>query len=130
MDQLPQRSKSSMFPVPLTVYRVVALQMLVVIILSFSWFFFSKRAAFSVLLGGSSVVLPSLYLAWRLTSRPYARQVKQIVRTFYFGETVKLLMMAILVVLLTTLFEVPLLPFFCGFAVTQVGTWIALLAMH
>lgn len=130
MDQLLQRHRFAKNLIPLTVYRIVALQMLTVVVTSLIWFYFSRLAAFSAFLGGISVVLPSLYLAWRLSSRSHARQIRQIVTAFYLGEAVKLVLTSALVILFIQLFMVSLGAFFCGFVIAELGVWLAFLVMY
>lgn len=107
------------------VIRIIILQTSMVFILggilglSFNW-----HAALSVLLGGSSAILPSLYLAWRLMSSVKVNHPNRIIKAFYWGEIVKILLMTALLIFFIRFFTIEVLPFFCGFIGAQIGVWL------
>ena len=105
--------------------KLVAIQTLVVVLLSLLFLFSSRQSAYSVLLGGFCSVLPSIYFAYRLFRYVGARMAKQAVGAFYFGEVVKLAMIALLSILVFKFIPIQPLSFFVGFIVAQLAFWIA-----
>lgn len=70
---------------------------LIAIILSI---FIGKKAAISALLGGLLAILPSFLFAKSLFRYKGARAAKQIIRGFYFGEVLKIILTATLFALI------------------------------
>ena len=70
-------------------------------------------------------MLPGIYFAHKLFKYVGARMAKQAIGAFYFGEVIKLVMVAVLSVLVFKF--IPILPmsFFAGFIVAQLAFWIA-----
>jgi ATP synthase protein I len=81
--------------------------------------------ALSLVLGGIASVIPSAYFARRVFKRVDAREAKAIARQFFVGEAAKLALTVVLVLLFVMFFPVSLPPFFLGFAVAQMGFWLA-----
>jgi len=106
-------------------YRLVGLQALVVVVLALCWLFAGLMEAGSTLLGGAACVIPSLYFARKLFATTSAREAKRIVRAFYVGELVKLVLSVVMVVLILKLIAVAIVPFITGFIGAQFGFWLA-----
>lgn len=106
--------------------NLVALQLLVVVVITLIWLVNSWIAAVSALLGGLSVVLPNLYFAFRFFATTQARQVNRIIRAFYWGELTKIVMTGILVIIFAKFFPNLNFPaFFSSFACACLGFWLA-----
>lgn len=83
------------------------------------------KVALSFLLGGLACVLPSVYLYRRVFTFFGATQSKLIVKAFYWGETVKIVLTALFfVVALLIPWALPVW-IFLGYLVAQVGFWVA-----
>jgi ATP synthase protein I len=107
-------------------YKVVLSQVLVVVIAAaLAWGFAGRAASSSLVLGGLACILPGVYFVKRFFLRVDARAAKQIVRTFYIGEMVKLILSAAIVVLLVRYADVRILPLMAGFGLAQLGFWVA-----
>lgn len=110
-------------------FRLVAMQMLVVIGIAVGWCLNSRWSVLSALLGGLAVVLPSLYFAYRFFATTQARKVERIIRAFYWGEIVKIALSAFLVIGMLKLWpDIKILPFFSGFIGAYLGFWLSPLA--
>lgn len=84
------------------------------------------QQAVSAILGGVTAFLPNLYFGWRVSAVAGA-DAKKIVRTFYAGESGKLLLTALLFYLIFQLPNIELLPLMVGFAATLSVFWFALI---
>lgn len=110
-------------------YRLVAMQTMVAIIIAVLWLYNGLISSASAILGGLAAVLPSLFFAYYFFAVKYARQAGRIIKAFYWGELIKLLSSAFLIVMIPKLWpQVELLPLFVGFAAacTAIG-WTPLL---
>lgn len=107
-------------------YKVIAAQWTISMIVALVFLVtMGGHAGVSALLGGIAYALPSAYFARKLFSDASARQAKAIVKRFYWGEMIKLLLSAILAVLFVRLYHVNLIAFFITFFCAQIGFWIA-----
>ncbi len=107
-------------------FRLVALQMLVVIVIATGWMLEGWFAATSALLGGTAAVLPSLYFAYRFFATTQARKVERIIRAFYWGEVTKICLSAFLVISIIKAWpKIETLPFFSGFIGAYLGFWLS-----
>jgi len=88
--------------------------------------FFGWLEARSALFGGLIGFVPNLYFAYRiLASR--GKPVKQIVRGFYVGESVKIMLTAGLFAIVFQIPNILFLPLFAGFLAVLLVFWFALL---
>ena len=76
--------------------------------------------AFSIFLGGLIGLLPSMFFAYRLFKETGARAAVRIIRNFYIGSLVKLVLVGVLFVLVINYFTVNVLAVVLGFAFSQV----------
>lgn len=106
-------------------YRIVASQLVLVLLLGFVWVCIDWHAGLSVLLGGCALVLPNFVWARCTFATIYARNALRIIKAFYLGEAVKLILMITIVVIITCCCHVVVLPFFCGLVSAQMGVWFA-----
>jgi ATP synthase protein I len=110
-----------------TVSKILSLQILVIIVISTGFFIaggWSK--ALSPLLGGFAAFVPNVYLAIRMTAS-LGQPAQKIVRSFYAGETGKLVLTGLLFFLIFQIPGIKLLPLLAGYAATLSVFWFALL---
>ena len=92
--------------------------------LMLGWFgWFEARSAF---LGGLAGFLPNLYLASRVV-RAREASAKRFLHAFYAGESLKIILTALLFFLILQLDDIRLMPLFAGFTSVIVVFWFALL---
>lgn len=107
-------------------YRIVYFQLIcVVLIAGIVLVFGGKTAGFSVLCGGLAYGLPNLVFVWRVFRYAGAQQMVQFMAAFYFGEMLKLIISAILVLIIVKYLPVSLLSVLVGFIGAIVSFWIA-----
>lgn len=83
-------------------------------------------AAWSAWVAGMICVLVNGYFAWRVFTHTGARAADRIVKNFYRGEVVKLLLTALLIFIAIKWLGIAPLPFFVSFAFTQLAFWFVL----
>ncbi|CAI8879500.1 ATP synthase subunit I [Methylocaldum szegediense] len=110
------------------VKRVLLMQLLAIAVVgAFTWAFFGLLAARSALLGGLTAFLPNLYFATKFGFSDRTRTAKEIVRSFYIGEVIKIIITAGLFILIFQLPNILFLPLFAGFISVLMVFWCALL---
>jgi ATP synthase protein I len=99
--------------------RLIALQMLAALIVAAAFWLNSELvSSISVILGGLAAVLPGLFFTFCFFAAPFARQVERIIKVFYWGEVIKLLSSAALMIAIPKIWpSINLLAFFTGFAI-------------
>ncbi|MGQ3889143.1 ATP synthase subunit I [Legionella sp. CNM-1927-20] len=102
--------------VQLTVWALIALGLLVAL---------GKQAALSAFLGGLVAFLPSMIFAKKLFKYHGARAARQIVRSFYLGEFLKIISSIVLFTLIFIFFEVTPLAFFLTYIVVVMTHWFS-----
>lgn len=110
-----------------TIKKILQIQFAVIVSLSAGFFILaSVNMAISSIMGGMTAFLPNLYFAYRM-SLVKKKTAKEIVRSFYSGESRKILMTCALFALA---FQLPNVQFFplmlCFIAVLSVF-WLALI---
>ena len=93
-----------------------------------AWWVGDIAHAVSAWLGGLIAWLPNVYFSIRFGMRKDRRTAREVVRSFYLGEAVKLLMTAGLFALAFQWQGLKPLPLFGGFLSTLMVSWFALLA--
>ncbi|MEN8260962.1 MAG: ATP synthase subunit I [Pseudomonadota bacterium] len=101
----------------------VALVMLVSAAMMLGFGLLEARSAF---LGGMAGFLPNVYFAFRI-SRSRGGEARKIVRSFYAGESGKLIMTALLFFLIFQLSDIMFMPLLAGFVAVIAAFWVALL---
>jgi ATP synthase protein I len=86
--------------------------------------FANWQAGWSCLLGSLSGVIPSLYFIWKFFSNS-KRQPGQIIKDFFTGELVKIILGAIFLVLAVKFLSVSLVPLLCGYIGVYLSIWLA-----
>ena len=82
-------------------------------------------AVYSALLGGVVCILPTMYFAHKLFQHRGARQARNIVKSFYVGEAVKIIFSILLFSLVFLYVTIEPLAFFSTFIVVQCMHWFA-----
>lgn len=111
-----------------TVGRLLSLQAVVALVgltvFTWGWGNFAGWSAFA---GGGIGFLTTAFFALRVFGRGSARPAKDIVRTFYVGESQKILLTVLLFVVAIVWLELSFLPLFLTYMVSLAAFWIALL---
>ncbi|WP_051546071.1 ATP synthase subunit I [Legionella lansingensis] len=87
--------------------------------------FFGEKEAISAVLGGMVAIIPSALFARKLFQYQGARAARQIVRSFYLGEALKLLSTIALFTLVFISFKIAPLAFFFTYIVVLMSHWFA-----
>jgi ATP synthase protein I len=115
-----------MFPV---VKWVLRMQILAIALIACAvWTVWGWMPAKSALLGGAAAFLPNAYFAAQFGTPDTARTAKDVIKLFYYGETVKLIITAVLLVLIFQLPDIMFAPLFASFGAVLTVFWFALLA--
>ncbi|NVJ51726.1 MAG: ATP synthase subunit I [Gammaproteobacteria bacterium] len=96
-------------------YKLVLVQLGVVIIGATAALAWGFNASFSVFVGGLSIVIPSLLFTLRAFRHSGARAAKQVMNGFYAGEALKILSAIVLFVLVLKWLPVVAVAALCGF---------------
>lgn len=92
-----------------------------------AWALGGRATAISALLGGLIGFLPNALFAWVFGRKDPRKSAGQVVRAFYFGEILKLLITALLFVIVFHLPGILPLPLFATFIAVMAVFWFALL---
>ena len=87
-------------------------------------FFYGLVAVYSLGLGGLACSIPSLYFARKVLIKSAGASARDILRSFYVGEVIKLLLTSVLVLLFLRYCSVQVLYFWVGFLSVQLGHWL------
>jgi ATP synthase protein I len=105
---------------------VILSQLLVMLLLSAAgWLIVNQTIAYSLLIGGMICWIPNLYFAKKVFVISGARYAREVLRSFYSGEAVKLILTAVLFGLVWKNLKVDALSVFIGFIVVQFAHWMA-----
>lgn len=110
------------------VRRVLQLQILtILLVFACAWALGGKDQGVSALLGGLVGFLPNTVFALLFGRKDPGKSANQVVRAFYFGETIKLALTALLFVVVFHLPGISALPVFIAFAAVMTVFWFSLL---
>ncbi len=110
-----------------TVSKILSLQILIVLAVSLGFYFAGgSQKALSPLLGGCAAFIPNLYFALRMASTA-GQDAQKIVRSFYAGESGKLILTAVLFFMIFQIKDIELLPLLAGYASALSIFWFALI---
>jgi ATP synthase protein I len=110
-----------------TIGKVLIGQSLIVLVVSAGFLLLNGQSkALSSLLGGGAALIPNFYLALRILKMT-GQPAEKIVRSFYAGESGKLILTAILFYLIFQIPSVELLPLLAGYIAALSIFWFALL---
>ena len=100
----------------------------IVLIASVAWAIGGWITARSALIGGAIAFLPNAFFAAKFGTANPENTAKDIVKLFYYGETLKLIITAVLFTLAFQLPDIRFAPLFIGFVSVLTVFWFALLA--
>ncbi len=109
-----------------TVARILSYQLLIMMVVSLSFAAWGWHKAFSSVLGGLAAFIPNLYFALRITGVE-GQEARKILRSFYTGESIKLLLTAAIFALILRIPNIQILPLFAGYVSALSVFWFALL---
>lgn len=109
-----------------TVAKILGYQVLIIMAVSFGFVVGGWQKALSSALGGLVAFIPNLYFALRVSGSA-EQEARKILRSFYVGESVKLLMTAALFILIFQIPSIEILPLLAGYIAALSVFWFALL---
>ena len=110
-----------------TVSKILILQALVIVLVTVGfWLLGSVNMVASSLFGGMTAFLPNLYFAYRM-SLVKEKSAKKIVRSFYSGESRKILMTCALFAVAFQVPNVQFVPLMACFVAVLSVFWLALI---
>ncbi len=110
-----------------TVSKIISYQILMIIIMTVGFALTGGRPyALSAALGGAAAFIPNLYFALRV-HRSAGQEARKIVRSFYAGESGKLLLTAALFFMIFQLPNIEILPLLVVYIAALSVFWFALL---
>ncbi|MGZ8190633.1 MAG: ATP synthase subunit I [Methylococcaceae bacterium] len=110
-----------------TVSKILSAQILVIMIIAAGFVVAGGwQKALSPFLGGVAAFIPNLYFALRI-SRSAGQEARKIVRSFYAGESGKLLLTAALFAGILQIPNIEILPLLVGYIAALSVFWFALL---
>lgn len=109
----------------LLVRRLITVQLILVVVLPVIALYSGPVAAYSVLIGALTCFVPNLYFVYRAFKFSGARSAKKILRSFYAGESIKILLTAVLFGLVFALVKpLSILAVFAGYIAIQATSWL------
>jgi ATP synthase protein I len=106
--------------------KLVAFQLsLVLIVALISTVFFSNKVGYSALFGGLTFLLPNVVFVLMAFAHAGARQSKKVVRGFYAGEAIKLILTVLLFVVFLKYGSLSLSAFYISFLLLVMSQWLA-----
>lgn len=108
------------------VSKIMSYQFLLILIMTAAFALGGKSYALSAALGGAAAFIPNLYFALRI-HRAAGQEARKIVRSFYAGESGKLLLTAALFFMIFQLPHIEILPLLSVYIAALSVFWFALL---
>lgn len=105
-------------------YKLLLVQLSIVITGSLFTLIVGTQAALSVLSGGMTVVFPAFLFTRLVFAQSGARANKQVVRAFYSGEAIKMLLSAILVIIAFVLLSETAIFVLAGYLLALISQWL------
>ncbi len=110
-----------------TVGKILKLQVIVIAIICLGFYLIGGEAKIlSSFLGGVTAFLPNLYFALRI-SRVTEQDAQKIVRSFYVGESGKLILTVMLFAMIFQIPTIELLPLLTAYVAALSVFWFALI---
>ena len=105
--------------------RLLLFQMSIAVLFPLVMLPFGTNAALSAATGGLASLIPNLYFAYRTFRYSGARSAQMILRSFYSGEAIKLVMTALIfAVVFKYLKTLNVAALFGGFIMVQMAVWL------
>ena len=110
-----------------TVVKILRLQIIVVLMICLGFYIVGEGSrVLSSFLGGVAAFLPNLYFALRM-ARVTEQDAQKIVRSFYAGESGKLILTAMLFIMIFQIPTIELLPLLAAYVAALSVFWFALI---
>jgi ATP synthase protein I len=109
-----------------TVAKILGCQVLIIALVSLGFVVGGWQKAFSSAIGGLAAFIPNLYFALRVAGSA-EQDARKILRSFYVGESVKLLLTVALFMLIFQIPSIEILPLMAGYVAALSVFWFALL---
>jgi ATP synthase protein I len=109
-----------------TVAKILGYQVLIIAVVSLGLGVGGWQKAFSATIGGFAAFIPNLYFALRVAGSA-EQDARKVLRSFYVGESVKLLLTVALFMLIFQIPNVEILPLMAGYVAALSVFWFALL---
>lgn len=109
-----------------TVSKIISFQVLVIVIMTSGFALTGRGYALSAALGGAAAFIPNLYFALRVYQSAN-QEARKIVKSFYVGESGKLLLTAALFFMIFQLPHIEILPLLSVYVAALSVFWFALL---
>jgi ATP synthase protein I len=109
-----------------TVAKILCYQVLIIMVVSLGFVVGGWQKAYSSALGGLAAFIPNLYFALKVSGSA-EQEARKILRSFYMGESVKLLLTAALFILIFQIPSVEILPLLVDYIAALSVFWFALL---
>jgi len=105
--------------------RLIVVQILVSVVLAAIALLQDKVMFYSIIIGSMTFFIPNLYFIWKTFRYQGARSAGKIIRSFYAGESMKLILIATLFGLAFALVKpINVLAVFIGFIALQLTSWL------
>jgi ATP synthase protein I len=109
-----------------TVAKILSYQVLITVVVSLGFVVGGWQKVFSAAIGGFTAFIPNLYFALRIAGS-VEQDARKILRSFYVGESVKLLLTVALFMLVFQIPNIEVLPLMAGYIAALSVFWFALL---
>jgi ATP synthase protein I len=109
-----------------TVAKILGYQVLIIAVVSLGFGVGGSQKAFSATIGGFAALVPNLYFALRVAGSA-EQDARKILRSFYVGESVKLLLTVALFMLIFQIPNIEILPLMTAYVAALSVFWFALL---
>ena len=110
---------------PVIVKRLLLVQAALAVVIPLILLPFGMNTALSAAAGGLASLIPNLYFAYRTFRYSGARSARMIVRSFYSGEAVKLVLTAVIFALVFKYLKtLNVAAMFGGFIMVQMAVWV------
>ncbi|MBA2652928.1 MAG: ATP synthase subunit I [Tatlockia sp.] len=108
------------------VKRLIKTQLFTSVLISLAFLLLSgKKEGISAILGGLVAIVPSILFANKVFRYQGARAAREIVKSFYVGEALKILSTAVLFSLVFVFYKIAPLAFFFTYIVVLMNYWFA-----
>lgn len=108
-----------------SVIRLVVIQLMLTVLVSLLFLVKNATGSLSALLGGLIFTIPNAYFAYKAFTYSGARAAPQIVKSFYMGESVKLILTAVLfTVVFVSVKPLDVLALFLTFFILLMSNWL------
>jgi len=105
--------------------KLLLIQMIIIILIAGLGLFKEFKVAIALLSGGMAVFLSNLYFAYKVFAKSGAQANKQVVRAFYLGETVKIVISVSLLAIAFALLPGTEMFVLVGYILALLFQWLA-----